>query len=569
MSPASPVPSISLLWPPGNAPGVSAAPRLSATAAADLDLDTTVRALCLSPGDERSVYATLAGLCAGPDVIVYRQAVLDDLLHFPALLARLEGLLPAIRAVERFRYAARPGQTPLHEVVWRVGQLESYVECVRGLDAAFAGESADVQSEALRHLRDQAAEAARDPLFEQLERDLPAMVKAVRSVASITIGVNLDDQLRPVGAALIGVHDRPFRAETPSLFGALFGRGEPGAQEIIGPLHSIPRERNPHDPSGVDFTNPLLYPLFRDLAQVLKQASRPIARSLQKYVSVGVTFFAGLHADLAFYLGAVRLIERLRAAGLPVCRPEIAPVEARACAIDEAYNLNLALRALAEGSVGRIVPNAVRFDDTGRIFILTGPNQGGKTTYAQAIGLAQVLAQAGLYVPGARARISPVDAIYTHFPAEEAPEAEAGRLGEEAARLSAIFEQATPASLIILNESLSSTSAGESLYLAADVVRVLRLLGARAIFATHLHDLAAEVGALNAEPGGDSPVISLVSLVEEQPSEDGPRIRQTYRILPGPPRGRSYAREIAARYGISYEQLHGRLRARGLLDGAE
>lgn len=101
------------------------------------------------------------------------------------------------------------------------------------------------------------------------------------------------------------------------------------------------------------------------------------------------------------------------------------------------------------------------------------------------------------------------------------------------------------------------------------MVRVLRLLGARAIFATHLHDLAAEVGALNAEPGGDSPVISLVSLVEEQPSEDGPRIRQTYRILPGPPRGRSYAREIAARYGISYEQLHGRLRARGLLDGAE
>src|SRR5690606_8954324 len=97
-----------------------------------------------------------------------------------------------------------------------------------------------------------------------------------------------------------------------------------------------------------------------------------------------------LHADLAFYVGAVRLIERLRAAGLPVCRPEIAPVDERACQIADAYNLTLALRALAEDSADRIVTNDIRFDDAGRIFILTGPNQGGKTTYAQAIGLAQV-----------------------------------------------------------------------------------------------------------------------------------------------------------------------------------
>jgi len=565
MPPAPPVSPISLLWPPEAHSCAPDAPRLSPEAAADLDLDSVARALSASPGDQRAVYAALASLCADPNVIAYRQAVLEDLLNAPELLARLEALLPAMRSVERFRYSARPGQTPLHEVVWRVGQLEAYVECVRGLNEAFAGQGA-VESSALVRLREQAARAAQDSLFAQLERELPEMVKAVRSVASITIGVNLDDQLRPVGAALIDIHDRPFRADRPSLFAALFGGDQQDGQAILGPLHSIPRERSAQHPSGVDFTNPLLYPLFRDLAQVLKHASRPVARALQRFVNVGVTFFAALHADLAFYVGAVRLIERLRAAGLPVCRPEIAPVDERACQIADAYNLTLALRALAEDSADRIVTNDIRFDDAGRIFILTGPNQGGKTTYAQAIGLAQVLAQAGLYVPGTRARISPVDAIYTHFPAEEAPGTEAGRLGEEATRLNAIFGQATRASLVILNESLSSTSAGESLYLAVDPVRILRLLGARAVFATHLHELANEVGALNAEPG-DSPVASLVSLVEEHASESGPRILQTYRIVPGPPRGRSYAREIAARYGISYEQLRDRLRARGLLDG--
>lgn len=565
MPSAPPVPSISLLWPPDAGACPPDTPRLSAQAAADLDLETTVRGLCASPGDQRSVHAALAGLCADPGVIAYRQAVLEDLLNAPELLIRLEALLPAIGMVERFRYSARPGQTPLHEVVWRVGQLEAYVECVHGLTAAFEGQAARLNSDALRRLRDEAARAAQEPVFAQLERDLPAMTKAVRSVASLTIGVNLDDQLRPVGAALIDIHDRPFRGNSPWLFGALFG-GQQDGLSGIGPLHSVPQGRGSNRPPDIDVTNPMLYPLFRDVAQVLKHASRPVARALQRYVGVAVTFFASLRADLTFYLGAARLIERLRAAGLPVCRPEIAPVEERACAIEGAYNVNLALRALADGSADRIVTNDVRFDGGGRIFILTGPNQGGKTTYAQAIGLAQVLAQAGLYVPGSRARISPVDAIHTHFPAEEAPATEAGRLGEEAARLSAIFDRATSASLVILNESLSSTSAGESLYLAVDLVRILRLLGARAIFATHLHELAEEVDALNAEPG-ESLVASLVSLVEEQPSENGPRIRQTYRIVPGPPRGRSYAREIAARYGISYEQLHERLRARGLLNG--
>jgi DNA mismatch repair protein MutS len=420
MPSAPPVPSISLLWPPGAGVHAPNTPRLSARAAADLDLETTVRALSASPGDQRMVTAALSTLCADPDVIAYRQAVLEDLLNAPELLARLEALLPAISAVERFRYASRPGQTPLHEVVWRVGQLESYVECVRGLTAAFEGQAARVNSDALRRLCDEAARAAQDPLFAQLERDLPAMTKAVRSVASITIGVNLDDQLRPVGATLIDIHDRPFRGETPSLFGALF-RGQQDGLSSIGPLHSVPRERTPNRPSDIDFTNPMLYPLFRDVAQVLKHASRPVARVLQKYVGVGVAFFVDLRAELAFYVGAVRLIERLRAAGLPVCRPEIAPVEARTCEIEDAYNLNLALRALADGSASRIVLNDIRFNGDGRIFILTGPNQGGKTTYAQAIGLAQVLAQAGLYVPGSRARISPVDAIHTHFPVEEAP----------------------------------------------------------------------------------------------------------------------------------------------------
>ena len=108
----------------------------------------------------------------------------------------------------------------------------------------------------------------------------------------------------------------------------------------------------------------------------------------------------------------------------------------RVCELQEAYNLNLALHQMAHaGDAAGIVTNDVHLGDDGRIGILTGPNQGGKTTYTQMVGLCQILAQTGLWVPAARARISPVDNIYTHYPVEEQVAKGTGRFGDEAQRL--------------------------------------------------------------------------------------------------------------------------------------
>jgi DNA mismatch repair ATPase MutS len=90
----------------------------------------------------------------------------------------------------------------------------------------------------------------------------------------------------------------------------------------------------------------------------------------------------------------------------------------------------------------------------------------------------------------------------------------------------------------------------------------MRLLGARAIFSTHLHELAADADEMNAETEGDSKVVSLVSMVLVEKGAEGETARRTYQIIPSPPMGRSYAREIAVRYGISYDQLKASLQAR-------
>jgi DNA mismatch repair ATPase MutS len=198
--------------------------------------------------------------------------------------------------------------------------------------------------------------------------------------------------------------------------------------------------------------------------------------------------------------------------------------------------------------------------------LLTGPNKGGKTTYMQAIGVSQVLAQAGLYVPGTQAKISPVDVLHTHFPEEEQFDAGTGRFGDEAQRMHAIFTHITRHSLVLLNESFSSTSPAEALALSRDIVRLLREMGTRSVFATHLHELAAEADVLNASITGDSHILSLVaSLIEEERAENGTAVTRSYKIIPSPPMQSSRARELARQYGVSFDQLHQLLRKRGVM----
>jgi DNA mismatch repair protein MutS len=319
---------------------------------------------------------------------------------------------------------------------------------------------------------------------------------------------------------------------------------------------------------------PMMVPLFRDLSSVLEKTTRPIARELNRYVRLNSQFLRDLRPEIIFYVQAVELARKLESLGLPFCLPELAPRAERICEIEDNFNLQLALHLSGQKPgiklVGRVVTNRVTLGPSGRIVILTGPNQGGKTTYMQAVGQAQVMAQAGFFIPGRSARISPVEGIYTHFPAEERLELGTGRFGDEAQRIRAIFEQVTRTSLVLLNESLSTTNVGESLYLAQDIVQALRQIGVRTIFTTHLHELAASVQDLNMNTPGDSQIVSMVASYEagqgmqtDLAAGDGP---YSYRVVLSPPLGRSYADRIAARYGISLQQLLALLHQRNALD---
>ena len=112
--------------------------------------------------------------------------------------------------------------------------------------------------------------------------------------------------------------------------------------------------------------------------------------------------------------------------------------------------------------------------------------------------------------------------------------------------------RATDQSLVLLNESLSSTTAGEALYLAQEVISGLRAIGVRGLFATHLIELVGRIEQIESAARGDSAIMSLVAGVQ---LTDDNRLLPTFRITRGTPLESGYAQEIARRYGISLAQI--------------
>jgi DNA mismatch repair protein MutS len=544
--------------------------RLSPETIADLDVAPVVQALRGHElRRERFVTSVLTESPMDPDVITYRAQVVANLLDDPGLRRRLADVLPQLSRLAREPERPMFGfEWTVGQIVQRLGELELYVDAATSLDEAL--EASALRAPALHALGTSVHALVSSPEFEALRAELPALRAHLDEVQSITIGVNLSSDLRPESAAILSIDSKKIEGRG-GLLERLLGHeaARRGITQLRGRSGTSLRALFP--PMQVDAQG-RHNDLVQDLRRLLERVMAPVGEVIERYVWVHTRAVADLESELSFLLNAVALIERLRAAGLPMCRPEIRPIAERVSYLEEGYNVSLALRMMQaaatprESTTGGIVTNPMTFDEEhGRVWVLTGPNRGGKTTYARAVGLAHLLFQAGLYVPACTARMSPVDAIYTHFPSVEGARLGEGRLDEEAVRLAEIFRQATPHSLILLNEVLSGTSTLEALGLAYDAVRGLRLLGARAIYVTHLHELATRVDEINATTGSGGTVGSLVAGVEDERGSGEGGHRRTFRICPGRPHGLSYASEIAEQHGISYPQLARLLKDRGLV----
>jgi DNA mismatch repair protein MutS len=541
---------------------------LNQESAHDLALSELVAALCIEPRYKPHVERIISHFSGNVATIEYRQEVFADFMRSSFLCEGIKDVLPLLHELKELN--SREGDlSQLQLLMTRLSELELYVDILKRLSSVL--EKSAVESRALYELQTILLEITTEKSFQDMTEKLPELRRSVSNLTSITVGINLDAQLRPSEATLLSINSQRFVGKTHSVTSFLMQKNpefigmtslnsrDPkrgiGAA-IMGAINSGTMESGfgsgkvAISASGKDR---MLATFFADLEKMLEDTTRPVAQILKQYIQVYSHPLLHLESEFAFYLGATALIQKLQTLGIAMCKPVLNALEAREDHFEGLTNVLLALRFEKNGETdlgNKIVGNDVHFDDTGRIFILTGPNSGGKTTFIQAVGLVHVLCQAGFHVPAKTASISPIDSIYTHFPVEEKSESVTGRLGEEAGRLNALFHKANQHSLVLLNESLSSTSPGEGVYLARDILKAFRHLGVRAIFATHMHELA-DVDAINQNSEGSSDLASLVSVTKD----DGNEHKRTYRIERTASKGISYASDVARKYAISYEQL--------------
>ena len=157
-----------------------------------------------------------------------------------------------------------------------------------------------------------------------------------------------------------------------------------------------------------------------------------------------------------------------------------------------------------------------------------------------------MLAQGGIYIPGDSFSFHPVDCIYTHFPADEDKTMDLGRLGEECRRFREIYSCCTKSSLLLLNETFSTTSFEEGYFIAKDSVKAILTKGVRTIYNTHMHKLAYDIEEINRSDREEKAASLIVK------SEGGSR---SFKVEVAPPEGMSYASDIAKKYGVTYEML--------------
>ncbi len=531
--------NFNLLYPTGKQPNYQT---LSDDVIRNLSLDHIIQHVTASNAERNMIKRMMTQIECDPDVIRLRCDIFEDIIRFPELRNKMKDLLEQLDFMKSIGgNFVEENASSIWQLVNRLRELEVYIDCITEIKETL--QKFPVKSEGLKQLRDYVSSVYNDSGFKYLSEDIKELLTETDEIKSITLGVNLDSMLRPVEVGIMSINKE--RIEHSGIM-----------KKFNKFIEFFPLVGDLLDGKNVDMTrmrsvgtsaedDPLMKNLCNAVTDMLGSTVKHLKNKLSRYVNVSGYALTRFIPDFTFYIRWADFCSKIMEMGMPMSRPEILAPEKNSLNSKGIYDLKLAIQNL-EGANIDIVSNDFEFATENGIYIMTGPNRGGKTTFTQSIGVLFVLAQNGIFVPAQSLHISPCDNIFTHFPADENQTVNLGRLGEESKRISEIFASATDRSLLLFNESLATTSFTEGLYIAKDVVRAMRRLGARTIFNTHMHELATDLDSINHLDGGMM-VASLITGIHEG--------RRSFKVYIAPPEGISYAKDIAEKYGVTYEQL--------------
>jgi len=421
----------------------------------DLALETLFDAM--AGGDaflfEVSRKAVLGGLHDDLATIRYRQSILKDCLKNPSAVRAIYQLpLELIENKKKGWFYSYSAHYPGAILSGATELMQLFVELLRKLKA-LADQHAD-------RFESQGFTRFFAMLRKELEADYFAEMQSHLKALKFRDGVLISAQL---GKGNEGIN---YTLRKPN------SRKQGWVKRLMTkkpPVYSF--TLHPRDDAGA-----------RALSELRDRGINRVANALAQSADHIEDFFKMLRIELAFYIGCLNLHDRLGEMGEPTVFPEPAAAGRRRCSFKGLYDVCLALTMNR-----KIVGNRVDADNK-ELVIITGANQGGKSTFLRSIGLAQLMMQCGMFVPAESFEANLCKGLFTHYRREEDAAMESGKLDEELGRMSEIADHVKPDDLILFNESFAATNEREGSEIARQIIRALVENRIKAFFVTHLYE---------------------------------------------------------------------------------
>lgn len=484
----------------------------------DLNLDQIVDAVT----DSKEEY-DLKPLFYSPlndvETVKYRQEVAQD-LERGTVLESIRSFAEKMVRMRRHLASIRKLYYKYHREGWYLEAVAAYCEAVTGLARDLC--SFDLQSDGLLAFRTYLTDYASSDAFTSLVEETERLKAELSSVKYCMILKGRLVQVRRYEG------ETDYSAEVEKTF-AKFRQGTVKDYRVrlaVG--------------SGMSRVEAQILDL---VARLYPEAFAHLDRYCAKHSSYLDETIAVFDREVQFYVAYLEYIEPIKRAGLPFCYPQISATSKEICS-EDGFDLALANKCVAEHST--VVCNDFYLKGPERIFVVSGPNQGGKTTFARTFGQLHYLGSLGCPVPGRKAKLFLFDQLYAHFEREEDIRNLRGKLQDDLVRIHAILKQATPRSIIIINEAFTSTALQDAVFLSKEIMETIIDLDLLCVCVTFIDELASL----------SEKTVSMVStIVPENPA------LRTYKIVRKPADGLAYALSIAEKHRLRYDQLKERIKA--------
>jgi len=484
----------------------------------DLNLDLVINTISKGK-DEYNLKPFFHVHLTDPEVIAYRQNIFRD-LEDPALLEAIKSFAEKMRTIRKQLAATDKLFYRYHKERWFIETVNSYCSTIEYLSNDL--DSLKIKSEGFLSFRSYLHNYLQSEHFKAIAGEVN---KTIRDLSTIQYSVLYRDLKVQVSK---NIPETDFNKEIEKAFSKFIHN--PVKDYKVG--YAINTMDMNHVETSILDGVAYLYPdVFSRLDTFFTDNKVFLDKTINEF-----------DREIQFYIAYLDFIKILKNKGLKFCYPEISK-KIKEVYCSETFDIALAYRLSNEKLP--VVLNDICLKDNERIIVVSGPNQGGKTTFARMFGQLHYLSNLGCPVPGIKARLFLFDKLFTHFEKEENIQNLRGKLQDDLIRIHNILLNVTSDSIVVLNELFASTALQDQVFLSRQIMRKLLKLDLLCVWVTFIDELAT-LSQKN---------VSMISTVVPE----NPAVR-TFKIVGGPADGIAYAISIAEKYSLTYNYLKKRLR---------